>query len=338
MTLTSEMKTAFITGVTGQDGSYLAELLLNEGYRVYGLRRRVSTFKSSHRLDKILGHRSFSLIYGDMTDTVSILQAIERSKPSEIYNLAAQSHVGVSFENPEYTAQVDALGTLRILEAVRILGLESTVRIYQASTSELYGTNSNSPQSELTTFQPASPYGVAKLYSYWLTKVYREAYGMYISNGILFNHESPRRGENFVSKKIVDAFRARKNGDTTLLTLGNLDAIRDWGHAADYVRAMFLMMQLPTPNDLVIATGVACTVRQFVEKVAQKFGWNITWDGEGQLERGYIDGKAFVEVDKKYFRPLEVPRLQGDSTVARRLLNWTPKYDLNSLIDEMVKD
>lgn len=336
MIQTKLRKSALITGVTGQDGSYLARLLLDEGYRVYGLRRRVSTFRSSHRLDDILENPNFTFIYGDMTDTASIIQAIERSSPGEIYNLAAQSHVSVSFENPEYTAQVDALGTLRILEAIRLLKLEKEVRIYQASTSELYGTNDNSPQSETTPFQPASPYGVAKLYSFWLTKIYREAYSMYISNGILFNHESPRRGENFVSRKIIDAFKMREKIPNIKLKLGNLDAIRDWGHAEDYVRAMYLMMQQPEPNDLVIATGVAYTVRQFVERVASKFSLNLVWEGSGSNEKGYVDGELFVEIDEKYIRPLEVPRLQGDSSKARTLLNWKPKHDLESLIDDMI--
>ena len=328
------MKTALITGITGQDGSYLAELLLEKGYQVHGIVRRASLI-NTHRIDHI--YDSITLHYGDLTDSTNLVRIIQKVKPDEIYNLGAQSHVKVSFEMPEYTADVDAVGTLRVLEAVRLLGMEDRVRIYQASTSELYGLVQETPQSETTPFYPRSPYGVAKLYGYWIVKNYREAYGMYACTGILFNHESPRRGETFVTRKITRGLKAISEGKQKVLYLGNLDALRDWGHARDYVEAMWLMLQQETPDDYVIATGKQYSVRQFVEKSARYFGYDIEWYGKGEDEIG-IDKKTkktIVAVNSKYFRPAEVETLLGDPTKAKNELGWEPKTTFEKLIEEM---
>jgi GDPmannose 4,6-dehydratase len=328
------MKTALITGITGQDGSYLAELLLEKGYEVHGIVRRASLI-NTHRIDHI--YDSITLHYGDLTDSTNLVRVIQQVQPDEIYNLAAQSHVKVSFEMPEYTADVDGIGTLRILEAVRLLGMEEKTRIYQASTSELYGLVQEIPQKETTPFYPRSPYGVAKLYAYWITKNYREAYGMYACTGILFNHESPRRGETFVTRKIVRAFSRMTSGLQNTLYLGNLNALRDWGHAKDYAEAMWLMLQQNHPDDYVIATGHQYSVREFVEKTAPYFGFNIEWKGEGLDEVG-IDtntGKEVVRVDPKYFRPAEVETLLGDATKAKVELGWEPKISFDQLIEDM---
>jgi GDPmannose 4,6-dehydratase len=328
------MKTALITGITGQDGSYLAELLLEKGYQVHGIVRRASLI-NTHRIDHI--YDSITLHYGDLTDSTNLVRIIQKVKPDEIYNLGAQSHVKVSFEMPEYTADVDAVGTLRVLEAVRLLGMEDRVRIYQASTSELYGLVQETPQSETTPFYPRSPYGVAKLYGYWIVKNYREAYGMYACTGILFNHESPRRGETFVTRKITRGLKAISEGKQKVLYLGNLDALRDWGHARDYVEAMWLMLQQETPDDYVIATGKQYSVRQFVEKSARYFGYDIEWCGKGEDEIG-IDKKTkktIVAVNSKYFRPAEVETLLGDPTKAKNELGWEPKTTFEKLIEEM---
>ena len=328
------MKVALITGITGQDGSYLAELLLEKGYQVHGIVRRASLI-NTHRIDHI--YDSITLHYGDLTDSTNLVRIIQKVKPDEIYNLGAQSHVKVSFEMPEYTADVDAMGTLRILEAVRLLGMEKTVRIYQASTSELYGLVQETPQRETTPFYPRSPYGVAKLYGYWIVKNYREAYGMYACTGILFNHESPRRGETFVTRKITRGLKAISEGKQKVLYLGNLDALRDWGHARDYVEAMWLMLQQETPDDYVIATGKQYSVRQFVEKSARYFGYDIEWYGKGEDEIG-IDKKTkktIVAVNSKYFRPAEVETLLGDPTKAKNELGWEPKTTFEKLIEEM---
>ncbi len=327
-------KNALITGVTGQDGSYLAELLLEKGYVVYGLRRRSSSFNTG-RIDHLIENPDFHLIYGDLTDTLSIQKSIAQSRPDEIYNLAAQSHVAVSFENPEYTANVDGLGTLRIIESLRQFGWEKSVRIYQASTSELFGTNTNIPQNEDTLFMPASPYGVAKLYAYWISKIYRDSYGMFISNGILFNHESPRRGETFVSRKIVrGALKFISKGD--YFSLGNLYSKRDWGHARDYVDMQWRIMQASAPDDFVIATGIQYTVKQFCEQVFFELGKSIDWSGEGVNEVGMVDGKLAIKIDPKYFRPNEVPTLLGDATKAFKCLGWKPKITFQELVAEMV--
>jgi len=343
-------KTALITGITGQDGAYLAEFLLDRNYLVHGLRRRTSLFntaridhlyKDSHEPDAML-----LLHHGDMTDSSSLVHVIEKTQPDEIYNLAAQSHVAVSFEQPEYTANADALGTLRILEAVRILGLEKRVRIYQASTSELYGMIRETPQNEATPFYPRSPYGVAKLYAYWITVNYREAYGMYACNGILFNHESPKRGEVFVTRKITRALARIRLGLQERLYLGNLDARRDWGHARDYVEAQWLMLQQERAEDFVIATGVQRSVREFVEAAARCLGMAIEWQGTGINETGVITGvdgsatgvtrgKPIVFVDPRYFRPSEVDTLLGDASKARRVLGWTPRISFEELVQEM---
>jgi GDPmannose 4,6-dehydratase len=328
------MKVALITGITGQDGSYLAELLLETGYEVHGIVRR-SSLINTHRIDPI--YNDIKLHYGDMTDAGSIIQIIQKVKPDEIYNLAAQSHVKVSFELPEYTGTVDGLGTLRILDAIRILGMENNVRIYQASTSELYGKVQEVPQTETTPFYPRSPYGVAKLYGYWIVKNYREAYGLHASSGILFNHESPRRGETFVTRKITQGLSRISVGVQDVLYLGNLDAKRDWGHAKDYVEAMWLMLQQDEPDDYVIATGEQHSVREFVEVAAPLFGLNIEWIGEGLDEKGVdkITGRSIIEVSKKYFRPTEVDSLLGDATKAKEKLGWEPKTTFKQLVEDM---
>ena len=328
------MKVALITGITGQDGSYLAELLLEKGYEVHGIVRR-SSLINTHRIDHI--YDDLHLHYGDLTDATNIIGVIKKVEPDEIYNLGAQSHVKVSFETPEYTGQVDALGTLRILEAVRLLGMEDKVRIYQASTSELYGLVQETPQSETTPFYPRSPYGVAKLYGYWIIKNYREAYGMYACSGILFNHESPRRGETFVTRKITRALSRISVGLQDCLYLGNLNALRDWGHAKDYVEAMWLMLQQDEPEDFVIATGEQHSVREFCEKAAPFFGLNFEWMGEGLDEVGFHWGakKPIIKVDPKYFRPAEVETLLGDSTKAKEKLGWEPKTSFDELIEDM---
>lgn len=327
---------ALVTGITGQDGSYLAELLLEKGYAVHGVVRRSSSINTA-RLDHIYTHPNLKLHYGDVTDSLSLMAILKKHKPNEIYNLAAQSHVKVSFDTPEYTAMVDGLGTLRILESVRLLGMEDKTKIYQASTSELYGLVQETPQKETTPFYPRSPYGVAKLYAYWIVKNYRESYNMFACSGILFNHESPRRGFNFVTKKIVDALRNIKDGKQEVLTLGNLNALRDWGHAKDYVKAMWLILQQDTPDDFVIATGKQYSVRDFVEKCAPYFNMSIEWHNEGLEEIG-IDswtGNTVVRVDPKYFRPTEVETLLGDPTKAKTVLGWEPEYDFECLVEEM---
>tara|TARA_A100001391_G_C5043532_1_gene271540 strand:+ start:195 stop:1196 length:1002 start_codon:yes stop_codon:yes gene_type:complete len=328
------MKVALITGITGQDGSYLAELLLEKGYEVHGIVRR-SSLINTHRIDHI--YDDLHLHYGDLTDATNIISVIKKVEPDEIYNLGAQSHVKVSFETPEYTGQVDALGTLRILEAVRLLGMEDKVRIYQASTSELYGLVQETPQSETTPFYPRSPYGVAKLYGYWIIKNYREAYGMYACSGILFNHESPRRGETFVTRKITRGLSRISVGLQDCLYLGNLNAMRDWGHAKDYVEAMWLMLQQDEAEDFVIATGEQHSVREFCEKAAPFFGLNFEWMGEGLDEVGFHWGakKPIIKVDPKYFRPAEVETLLGDPTKAKEKLGWEPKTSFDELIEDM---
>ena len=328
------MKVALITGITGQDGSYLAELLLEKGYQVHGIVRRASLI-NTHRIDHI--YDSITLHYGDLSDSTNLVGIIQKVKPDEIYNLGAQSHVKVSFEMPEYTADVDAVGTLRVIEAVRLLGMEDCVRIYQASTSELYGLVQETPQSETTPFYPRSPYGVAKIYGYWITKNYREAYGMYACTGILFNHESPRRGETFVTRKITQALSKISVGLQDVLELGNLSAKRDWGHAKDFVEAMWLMLQQEEPDDYVIATGKQYSVREFVEEAAPYFGMKIIWEGEGLDEVG-IDkstGKTVVRVNPKYFRPAEVETLLGDATKAKEKLGWEPKISFKQLVEDM---
>ena len=331
------MKIALITGITGQDGSYLAELLLEKGYEVHGIVRR-SSLINTDRIDHIFG--KISLHYGDLTDSSNLARVIKEVNPDEIYNLGAQSHVKVSFEIPEYTGQVDALGTLRVLEAVRLLGMEEKTRIYQASTSELYGLVQETPQSETTPFHPRSPYGVAKLYGYWIVKNYREAYGMHCSSGILFNHESPRRGETFVTRKIVRGLKAISEDKQVLLKLGNLDARRDWGHAKDYARAMWLMLQQDTPDDYVIATGHQFSVRTFVEKCAPYFGYNIEWYGKGEDEIG-VDRKTkktIIQVDSRYYRPAEVETLLGDATKAKEKLEWEPEITFDELVRDMCEN
>ena len=331
------MKIALITGITGQDGSYLAELLLKKGYEVHGIVRRASLI-NTHRIDHI--YNKINLHYGDLTDATSLISIIKKVQPDEIYNLGAQSHVKVSFELPEYTGQVDALGTLRVLEAVRLLGMEEKTRIYQASTSELYGLVQETPQSETTPFHPRSPYGVAKLYGYWIVKNYREAYGMHCSSGILFNHESPRRGETFVTRKIVRGLKAISEDKQVLLKLGNLDARRDWGHAKDYARAMWLMLQQDTPDDYVIATGHQYSVRNFVEKCAPYFGYHIEWYGKGEDEIG-VDRKTkktIIQVDPRYYRPAEVETLLGDATKAKEKLEWEPEVTFDELVKDMCEN
>jgi GDPmannose 4,6-dehydratase len=336
-------KVALITGITGQDGSYLAELLLEKGYEVHGIKRRSSSFNTD-RIDHIYedphhDDQRFFLHYGDMTDSTSLIRIIQQVQPDEIYNLAAQSHVAVSFEEPEYTANADGLGTLRILEAMRILGLQKKTKFYQASTSELYGLVQEIPQKETTPFYPRSPYAAAKLYAYWITVNYREAYGMYACNGVLFNHESPRRGETFVTRKITRAMARIKLGLQECLYLGNLNALRDWGHAKDYVEMQWLMLQQEKPEDFVIATGKQYSVRQFVEAAAAELDIYMTWKGEGVDEKGYDqNGNCIVQVDPRYFRPTEVETLLGDPTNAKKKLGWEPRITFKEMVSEMVRE
>ena len=349
-------KVALITGITGQDGAYLAEFLLKKGYVVHGIKRRASLFNTD-RIDHLyqdphIEHRNFILHYGDLTDATNLIRIIQEIQPDEIYNLAAMSHVAVSFDTPEYTANADGLGTLRILEAIRILGLEKKTRFYQASTSELYGKVQETPQKETTPFYPRSPYGVAKLYAYWITVNYRESYGYFACNGILFNHESPIRGETFVTRKITRAVARMALGLQDCLHLGNLDAKRDWGHARDYVEAQWLMLQQDEPEDFVIATGKQYTVRQMVETAANELGIGLRWEGEGQAEVGVIDavetgrgardavltpGQVVVRIDPRYFRPAEVETLLGDPTKAKQKLGWEAKVSFEEMVNEMVR-
>ena len=342
-------KIALITGITGQDGAYLAEFLLNKGYEVHGIKRRTSLFNTD-RIDHLYQdphekNRRFFLHHGDMTDSSSLIRIIQQVQPDEIYNLAAQSHVAVSFEEPEYTANSDALGALRVLEAIRILGLEKKTRFYQASTSELYGLVQETPQKETTPFYPRSPYAVAKLYAYWITVNYREAYGIYACNGILFNHESPVRGETFVTRKITRALARIKLGLQDCLYLGNLDAKRDWGHAKDYVEMQWLMLQQEQAEDFVIATGAQYSVRDFVDTAARELGMNIRWQGNGVDETGTLESappsqqsQVIVRIDPRYFRPTEVETLLGDATKAREKLGWIPKITFHELVTEMVRE
>lgn len=336
-------KRAFITGVTGQDGSYLAELLLEKGYEVHGIKRRASSFNTS-RIDHLYQdpHEKnvrFKLHYGDMTDATNLIRIVQEVQPDEIYNLAAQSHVMVSFETPEYTANADSLGTLRLLEAIRILGLEKTCRFYQASTSELFGKVVETPQTEETPFYPRSPYGVAKLYAFWIVKNYRESYGIHASNGILFNHESPVRGETFVTRKITRAAAAIAKGSEETLFLGNLNARRDWGHAKDFVEGMWRMLQQDTPDDYVLATGVQASVRDFTQLAFREAGIDLVWEGEAENEKGICSksGKFLVEIDPRYYRPAEVDTLVGDASKAERVLGWKAKTSWQELCREMVK-
>jgi GDPmannose 4,6-dehydratase len=335
-------KKALITGVTGQDGAYLAEFLLDKGYQVHGVKRRTSLFNTD-RIDHLYQdphdpNRRFILHHGDMTDSSSLIRIMQQVQPDEIYNLAAQSHVAVSFEEPEYTADSDALGALRLLEGMRILGLEKTTRFYQASTSELYGKVQEIPQSETTPFYPRSPYAVAKMYAYWITVNYREAYGMYACNGILFNHESPIRGETFVTRKITRALARIKLGLQDCLYLGNLDSLRDWGHARDYVQMQWLMLQQDAPEDYVIATGEQHSVREFVERAAAELGITVSWRGKGVDETGTDQsGRIIVRVDPRYFRPSEVDTLLGDPSKAKRQLGWEPQVRFAELVSEMVR-
>ncbi len=338
------MKKALITGITGQDGSYLAELLLEKGYDVYGMKRRSSSF-NTERIDHLYQdiHSEdlhFHLSYGDLTDSTNLIRLVQEIQPDEIYNLAAQSHVKVSFDSPEYTANADALGTLRLLEAIRILGLENKTKFYQASTSELYGLVRETPQKETTPFYPRSPYACAKLYAYWITVNYREAYNMFAANGILFNHESPRRGETFVTRKITRAAVRILLGLEEKLYLGNLSSKRDWGHARDYVEGMWRMLQQEKPEDFVLATGVTTTIRDFCLMAFKEAGIELEFRGEGLNEKGYDKktGKALIEVDSRYFRPTEVDFLLGDATKAREKLHWQPKYDLEAIVSEMIHD
>ena len=349
------MKKALITGITGQDGAYLAEFLLDKGYEVHGIKRRTSLF-NTNRIDHLYQEpyepqRSFILHYGDMTDSSSLVRVMQLVQPDEIYNLAAQSHVSVSFEEPEYTADSDALGTLRLLESIRILGLEKKTRFYQASTSELFGKAQEVPQKETTAFYPRSPYGVAKLYAYWITVNYREAYGMYACNGILFNHESPLRGETFVTRKITRGLARIQLGLQDCLYLGNLNARRDWGHARDYVEMQWLMLQQDVPEDFVIATGVQYTVREFVDTAALELGMELRWEGSGIDEKGIlvslrgdsganapVRGQTIVAVNPRYFRPTEVESLLGDATKARKQLGWSPRVSFAELVAEMARE
>lgn len=341
--MSTKKKTALITGITGQDGSYLAELLLDKGYEVHGIKRRSSQF-NTERIDHLYTDPHFKglpfhLHYGDMTDSTNLIRIIQETQPDEIYNLAAQSHVQVSFDSPEYTADVDALGAMRMLEAIRILGMEKKTKFYQASTSELYGKIQETPQKETTPFYPRSPYGVAKLYAFWITVNYREAYGIYATNGILFNHESPRRGETFVTRKITRAAVRIAEGIQEKTFLGNLNAQRDWGHAKDYVHGMWLMMQQEEPDDFVLATGKTTSVRKFCEMAFKHAGIDLEWQGEGVNERGINKetGKAVIEVDPQYFRPTEVDLLLGDPTKAQEKLGWKFEYDIDALVEDMVK-
>jgi GDPmannose 4,6-dehydratase len=350
--MTTQPKVALITGITGQDGSYLAEFLLEKGYIVHGIKRRASLFNTA-RVDHLyqdphIDHRNFVLHYGDLTDTSNLVRIVQQVQPDEVYNLGAQSHVAVSFESPEYTADVDAMGTLRLLEAIRILGLEKKTRFYQASTSELYGLVQEIPQKESTPFYPRSPYGVAKLYAYWITVNYREAYGMYACNGILFNHESPRRGETFVTRKITRGLCNISLGLDKCLYMGNMDALRDWGHAKDYVRMQWMMLQQDAPKDYVIATGVQYSVRQFIEKSAAQLGLTLRFEGQGVDERAVVAaiagdkapalrvGDVIVRVDPHYFRPAEVETLLGDPSLAKQDLGWIPQITLDEMVQEMV--
>jgi GDPmannose 4,6-dehydratase len=333
-------KVALITGITGQDGSYLAEFLLEKGYTVHGIKRRASSFNTA-RVDHIyqdphIENARFKLHYGDLSDSSNLTRIIQETQPDEIYNLGAQSHVAVSFESPEYTADVDGMGTLRILEAIRILGLEKKTRFYQASTSELYGLVQETPQRETTPFYPRSPYAVAKLYAYWITVNYREAYGMYACNGILFNHESPRRGETFVTRKITRGMANISQGLEDCLYMGNIDALRDWGHAKDYVRMQWMMLQQEQPDDFVIATGVQYSVRQFIEWSAAELGMPLRWVGEGVDEVGYWGERAVVKIDPRYFRPTEVETLLGDPSKAKQKLGWVPEITTQEMCKEMV--
>lgn len=346
------MKVALITGITGQDGAYLAEFLLSKGYLVHGIKRR-SSLINTQRIDHLYidpheNNANFKLHYGDMTDSTNLIRIVQETQPDEIYNLAAMSHVKVSFDNPEYTANADGIGTLRLLEAVRILGLEKKTRIYQASTSELFGLVQEVPQKETTPFYPRSPYGVAKLYAYWIIVNYREAYNLFACNGILFNHESPLRGETFVTRKITRGVAAIAKGLQDTLFLGNLNAQRDWGHAKDYVEAMWLILQQEKPEDFVIATGKATTVRDFVRMAFEEVGIQIEFVGEGSSEKGIVKscnsenyklplGKMVVAIDPNYFRPTEVDLLIGDATKARKELGWEPKYALEEMVKEMVQ-
>jgi len=336
------MKKALITGVTGQDGSYLAEFLLNKGYEVHGIKRRSSSINTA-RIDHLFqdphdSNLKFILHHGDLTDSTSLIRIIQEVQPDEIYNLAAQSHVKVSFEEPEYTANSDALGALRILEAIRILKLEKKTKYYQASTSELYGAVKESPQNEKTPFYPRSPYGVAKLYAYWITVNYREAYGIYACNGILFNHESPVRGETFVTRKITMALTRIKLGLQKTLYLGNLNAMRDWGHAKDYVEVQWLMLQQDKPDDFVIATGKQYSVRDFVNLTAKNLDMKIEWKGKDENEIGIFENKEIIKVDTNYYRPTEVESLLGDSSKAKKILGWQPKISFEALVKEMVEE
>ena len=345
--MTTPQKTALITGITGQDGSYLAEFLLEKGYIVHGIKRRASSF-NTQRVDHIyqdphVNNANFKLHYGDLSDTSNLVRIIQQTQPDEIYNLGAQSHVAVSFESPEYTADVDAMGTLRILEAIRILGLEKKTRFYQASTSELYGLVQETPQRETTPFYPRSPYAVAKMYAYWITVNYREAYGIYACNGILFNHESPRRGETFVTRKITRGLANINQGLEDCLYMGNIDALRDWGHAKDYVRMQWLMLQQDQPEDFVIATGKQYSVRQFITWTAEALGMQLRWEGEGVNEVAYWlnsptshSPRPVVRIDPRYFRPTEVETLLGDPTKAKQKLGWVPEITAQQVCQEMV--
>jgi GDPmannose 4,6-dehydratase len=347
-----KMKKALITGITGQDGSYLAEFLLAKGYEVHGIKRRASLFNTD-RIDHIYEdphspHPKLKLHYGDLTDTSNLIRILQEVQPDEVYNLGAQSHVAVSFESPEYTADVDAMGALRLLEGIRFLGLQNKTRFYQASTSELYGLVQETPQKETTPFYPRSPYAVAKLYAYWITVNYREAYGLYACNGVLFNHESARRGETFVTRKITRGLANIAQGLDNCLFMGNLDALRDWGHARDYVEMQWLMLQQDKPEDFVIATGVQYSVRTFIDKAAEQLGIKLEWDGEGVNEQGRVSavtgdkapavkiGDVLVKVDPRYFRPSEVETLLGDPTKAKEKLGWVPRITLDEMVQEMV--
>jgi GDPmannose 4,6-dehydratase len=333
-------KVALITGITGQDGSYLAEFLLDKGYTVHGIKRRASSFNTD-RIDHIfqdphVDNALIKLHYGDLTDTSNLIRIIQETQPNEIYNLGAQSHVAVSFESPEYTADVDAIGTLRLLEAIRILGLKKKTRFYQASTSELYGLVQETPQKETTPFYPRSPYAVAKMYAYWICVNYREAYGIYACNGILFNHESPRRGETFVTRKITRGLANISQGLEDCLYMGNIDALRDWGHAKDYVRMQWMMLQQDQPEDFVIATGVQYTVRQFINWTAEALGMELRWEGQGVNEMAYWNDNPIVRIDPRYFRPTEVETLLGDPTKAKEKLGWVPEITAQEMCKEMV--